>query len=212
MWASAGRDFRCGSSLTTPSGCIRPARPRRNPFCEERMRLINRAALLALLLALSGSAKKFYNDDPLFKEPPPRDASQALSRKLSDYYDLFMHSLSKPGDRNNKRHITPAQAVNTLGEPMDGAWYAHRHYFQRMSIDELVRGAGGDRPPEGRWTVASAKSEGVTPGFTILDGKKRRYFMKFDPLTNPEMATAAETITARFFHALGYHVADEYIV
>src|SRR5262249_2758295 len=128
------------------------------------------------------------------------------------YYDLFMHSLGKPGDRNHKGHTTPAQAVNTLGEPMDGAWYTHRHYFQRMSIEQLVRGPGGDQPPEGRWTVVSAKSEGGTPGFTILDGKKRRYFMKFDPLKNPEMTTSAEAITVRFFHALGYHVADEYVV
>jgi hypothetical protein len=41
---------------------------------------------------------------------------------------------------------------------------------------------------------------------------KRRYFMKFDPAAYPEMATAAEVISARFFHALGYNVADEYIV
>src|SRR5262249_8928760 len=87
-----------------------------------------------------------------------------------------------------------------------------RHYSHRMAVDQLVRGPGGDRPPQGRWTVVSAKSEGVTPGFTILDENKRRYFMKFDPREYPEMTTAAEVISARFFHALGYHVADEYIV
>jgi hypothetical protein len=173
---------------------------------------VKHAIFLALYLAASGPAKTVYDDDPLLTEPPPIDASQALPRKLSDYYDLFLHTLSKPGERDSKYHPIPAQGVNTLGEPMDGAWYTRRHYFQRMPIEQLVRGPGGDRPPEGRWTVVSAKSEGVTPGFTILDEKKRRYFMKFDPLAFPEMATAAEVISARFFHALGYHVADEYIV
>src|SRR5262249_34228719 len=183
----------------------------RNLFCEDMMKQVKQAILLALYLAAAGSAKKFYDDDPLLKEPPPKDASGVLPRKLGDYYDLFLHTLGKPGERNTRALQAPARAVNTLGEPMDGAWYTPRHYFHRMAVDQLVRGPGGDRPPQGRWTVVSAKSEGVTPGFTILDENKRRYFMKFDPREYPEMTTAAEVISARFFHALGYHVADEYI-
>jgi hypothetical protein len=58
--------------------------------------------------------------------------------------------------------VLRAKAVNTLGEPMDGAWYTHRHYWH--------------------------------------------------PLSNPEMATAADMISARFLHALGYHVYDSYLV
>jgi hypothetical protein len=46
----------------------------------------------------------------------------------------------------------------------------------------------------------------------MVDAKKRRYFVKFDPLSNPEMATAADMISARFLHALGYHVYDSYLV
>jgi hypothetical protein len=102
-----------------------------------------------LSLAAAASARKIYDDDPLIQEPAPADASQALSRKLSDYYDLFLHTLAKPGERGGKLHPIPAQAVNTLGEPMDGAWYTHRHYFDRMTMEQLVRGAGGDRPPAG---------------------------------------------------------------
>src|SRR6185295_7850450 len=108
------------------------------------MKQINLAIFLALYMTSVGSAKNIYDDDPLFKEPQPIDASQALPRKLSDYYDLFLHTLGKPGERETKRHEIPAQAVNTLGEPMDGAWYTHRHYFDRMSMEQLVRGPGGD--------------------------------------------------------------------
>ena len=149
------------------------------------MKQVKQAILLALYLAAAGSAKKFYDDDPLFKEPAPKDASGVLPRKLGDYYDLFLHTLGKPGERNTRGFQVPARAVNTLGEPMEGGWYTPRHYFHRMPIEQLVRGAGGGQPPTGRWTVVSAKSEGVTPGFTILDEKKRRYFMKFDPLARP---------------------------
>jgi hypothetical protein len=83
-----------------------------------------------------------------------------------------------------------------------------------MSVAELVRGPGNERPPDmsGKWTVVKAKSEGVTPGFEFLDPKKRRYVLKFDPLEYPEIATAPDTLVSKFFHALGYHVPENYIV
>jgi hypothetical protein len=36
--------------------------------------------------------------------------------------------------------------------------------------------------------------------------------IKFDPPSNIELATAAEVVGARFFHALGFHVPETYIV
>jgi hypothetical protein len=176
---------------------------------------MNRALLLLLpLSAAFGQQMKFYPDDPLDREPPPLNAEKVLSRKLSDYYDLFSHQFGKTGERQPKTGSPiPARAINTLGEPMDGPWYAKRHYYKRMSAEELKRGPGNSTPPSGsKWTVVGAKSEGITPGFTILDENKRRYFIKFDPLTNPEMATAADSIASRFFYALGYHVPQNYIV
>jgi hypothetical protein len=168
---------------------------------------------LAAVPALSQRVK-FYSDDPLQSEPPPRNVEKALNRKLSDYYDLFSHQFWLPGELQPKKGPPiRAKAVNTLGEPMDGAWYTKRHYYKRMSIEELKNGPGSATPPQGtKWTVVSAKSEGITPGFTILDEKKQRYFIKFDPLTNPEMATSADAISSRFFHALGYHTPENYII
>lgn len=55
----------------------------------------------------------------------------------------------------------------TLGEPMDGPWYMHRHYSKRMPAGGLAPGAGGNTPPaDGPWTVVKANSEGIMPGFT----------------------------------------------
>jgi hypothetical protein len=62
----------------------------------------------------------FYPDDPLIKEPAPLDVGKVLSRKLSDFYDFLQNDFARPG-RHDKH--TSAQGVNTLGEPMDGAWY-----------------------------------------------------------------------------------------
>src|SRR4029453_13129957 len=50
-----------------------------------------------------------------------------------------------------------------------------------------------------------------SPGFTIRDGAGQRYFIKFDPPSNPEMASGAEVISTKFFHAFGYHVPENYL-
>jgi hypothetical protein len=172
---------------------------------------------LTLLLAMTATltaADKFYSDDPLQNEPRPRDASGVRSRKLNDYYDLLENSFKKRGERNTKKVTIRARDVNTLGEPMDGAWYTHRHYWNPMTVEQLQLGTGGKNPPspEGSWTVISAKSEGITPGFVMKDSKNDEYFVKFDPLSNPELATGAEMICSRFFYALGYHVPDYYLI
>ena len=170
----------------------------------------------ALLLAAAcpAGAQKFYPDDPLTKELRPRDASGVKSRKLSDYYDLVENSYGKRGEHGTPQKGIPARDVNTLGEPLDGAWYTHRHYWEPMTIEQLQLGAGGKNPPSesGQWTIVSAKSEGISPGFEMMDSKNDRYHVKFDPLRNSEMATGAEMIVSRIFHALGYHVPDYYLI
>jgi len=177
---------------------------------------------MIVLLLLSGSplwAKKFYSDDPLLREPRPLPVDEVAVLRLSQYYDFFHHTFATPGELNTektKKHqpVVRAQGVNTLGEPMDGAWYTHRHYWKPMSIEELVRGPGGSTPPssDGKWAIVSAKTQGISPGFTMVDAANRKYFVKFDPVSYPELATACETIVSRILYALGYHVDDNYLI
>ena len=144
------------------------------------------SSLLVLLLSCSAplSARKFYDDDPMEKVPPPVNVANALSRKLSEHYDFFRNTFFQTGERQSKNRLIPAQEVNTLGEVPDSSWYTNRHYRQPMSIEELVRGPDKGSAPstDGPWKVVAAKSEGITPGFTIIDSLGRRYVMKFDPL------------------------------
>jgi hypothetical protein len=53
--------------------------------------------------------------------------------------------------------------------------------------------------------------EGISPGFTIRDATGQLYFIKFDPPSNPEMASGAEVICTKLFYAFGYHVPENYI-
>lgn len=170
---------------------------------------------LLILTLLPLSAQKFRADDPMEFELKPLTAGDALRRRLSDYYDAIVHTMATPGQLNRDlKDPIPSQAVNTLGEPLQGAWWVKRHYYSRMSLKELIAGPGLDHAPStaGRWTVVGAKTEGITPGFVMVDEKKELYFIKFDPLTNPEMATGADHVAIRLVHALGYHVPENYLV
>lgn len=168
----------------------------------------------ALLLALTPGldARRFYPDDPVERMPRPVPVKSARKRGINDYYDFFKNTLTDPG-RPPRKNIPPAGAVNSLGEVPDSDWYTNRHGRRRMAIAALVRGPEKAGPPAGgAWEVVAAKTEGVTPGFTIQDSKGGTFLLKFDPPDYPEMATAADVVTSRFLYALGYHVPENYIV
>jgi hypothetical protein len=170
---------------------------------------VQQRLLTALLLALPLAAQKFYPDDPLPREPRPMPVGKALNRPINEYFDFFLNTFAQPaGDQ--KHAPGPSQAVNTLGEVPDSAWYTNR----RLSIDEMVRGPGNSKPPatDKPWSVVSGKNEGITPGLVIRDSAGRRYFLKFDPMSNPELASAADIIGSKFFYALGYNTPENYIV
>ena len=143
----------------------------------------------------------------------------ARFRKLNDYYDLFSNTFGDVGERQDqtqggsKRKFTPAGGINTLGEVIDRSWFTNRVGSRPMSVDEVRGGAGEGNAPslEGEWTIVGAKTQGVTPGFRIRDSKGRNYLLKFDPLDYSEMATGADIIGSRLFHALGYNVPENYL-
>ncbi len=183
------------------------------------LRASRRVVAFAFVLALSAprtclAAKKFRADDPLEKEPPPLNASKVEPRALSDYYDLVENTFFRRGERNTKSRPVRSKSANTLGEVPDSPWYTNRIARRSMTTDELVRGPGNANPPslDAPWTIVAPKSEGVTPGFLVKDSTGRFFQLKFDPLTNPEMSTAAEVISSKFFYALGYNVHENYIV
>ncbi len=170
---------------------------------------IQQRFLTALLLAAPLAAQRFYPDDPLLREPRPMPVAKPLNRAINEYYDFFQNTLFEPV-KDEKHAPGPSQAVNTLGEVPDSAWYTNR----RLTIDEMLRGPGVSRPPatDKPWSVVSGKNEGITPGLVFKDSAGRRYFLKFDPLSNPEMASAADVLGSKFFYALGYNTPENYIV
>jgi hypothetical protein len=160
-------------------------------------------------VAIPVAGQRFKPDDPVWKDHDDRlPVNDLKSYEASETYDFALHSFL----RKREKEPRPAANVNTLGEVPDSAWFTNRHGRRRMSLEELTRGPDtGVGPAEGQWTVTQGKNEGVTPGFRIRDAKGVTYVVKFDPPANQEMASAAEVISTKFFHAMGYNVPENYL-
>lgn len=156
---------------------------------------------------------RFRADDPLWREPAPISVGKLTQRKIDDAYDQLEKTFWRPG-KPGPEGPPPSLGVNTLDEVPDSAWYTNRHGRKRMSMEELLRGPGNERPPSdaGPWTILSAKTEGVTPGFVIRDKMGRRYMLKFDTPRFPNATSAADVIGSKIFYALGYYTPENYIV
>jgi hypothetical protein len=169
------------------------------------------AALLADTDGLLSSSPRFYDDDPVVREVDTKDASGVQPKSINLFYHEAQHLFATPGDEQDRRALN----VNTIDEVPDSSWFVDRILARdgrSMTVEDVARGPGTGRgPAPGPWTVLSGKREGITPGFTVLDANRERWFIKFDPPDYPEMATGAEVVVTKLFHALGYYVPENTI-
>jgi hypothetical protein len=170
-------------------------------------------ATTMLSIGASELALRIRPDDPIWSEPKPLPVGKLNPRKIDDAYDQLEKTFFLPG-KPDEKGPPRASGTNTLGEVPDSAWYTNRHGRRRMAMDELLRGPGASRAPgaNDQWTILSAKTEGVTPGFVIRDEAGRRYVLKFDTPRAPSSTTAADIIGSKIFYALGYYTPENYIV
>jgi hypothetical protein len=164
---------------------------------------------MALTAGAGAGRQKFYPDDPISRIVDAENASGVQKREIDLTYDTLENLFSWPGDRTpNVR----AQNVNTIDEVADSTWFTNRLGAVPGTVEELVKGPGsGTGPAPGRWTVISAKNDGVMPGFTVRDSAGQVWFIKFDPPGYPAMATGTEVLVARLFWGLGYHVPETHL-
>ena len=181
---------------------------------KKRLTLLLAGTVSAILLGefiLSNEGTKFRSDDPLGVDADQLPSPVPNSVRLSQVFDFVENSFGRR--LKKKEAILPAENVNTLGEVPDSSWFSNRMGKKVMTIEELVRGpnqrAGPDQSKP--WAVIGMKSQGITPGFTIRDGRKDTYFIKFDPPHHPQLSTSTEVISTKFFHAFGYHVPENYL-
>lgn len=169
--------------------------------------LLTAAVLLASHPPGRAAAPKFYPDDPIARDPETEDAAAVRRVAMSDTYDFAESSFFGAGDRTEQRALN----VNTVDEAPDSSWFTNRLGHDAWPVDRLVRGPDSGPGPLRPWTIVDGKMEGRSPGFTVRDRSAQLFFIKFDPPSNPEMASGAEIISTKFLHAFGYHVPENYV-
>ncbi len=155
------------------------------------------------------AGERFNRDDPIRVDDDKLDIERPADWGVYAYFDIYENSFQEQGDPEDKRAVN----INTLGEVPDSSWFQNRLGVREMSIDEIVRGpnlTGG--PVDGPWTVIGRPTGGVTPKFIVEDADGQRFILKFDPVENPEIASVAEMVSSRLYHAFGFNVAEAYVV
>jgi hypothetical protein len=177
------------------------------------MRIFNLHVLIlisSLLVSVPLHAQRFHSDDPIWEDPDRvLIAKPAEIDDLSQALDLLLNTFAYRPEKRIRR----AENINTLGEVPNSSWYTNRMSARVMTIEELVQGPDrGPGPDMTRpWVIIGAKNQGITPGFTIRDARGDIYFIKFDPLAHPQLATSTEVICTKFFYAFGYNVPQNYL-
>ena len=167
-------------------------------------------ALLIMSALPSGAGRRFFDDDPIAREPETQDASRVQEWEIDLFIDLATNLFGRPGD---PARDVPARNINTIDEVPDSSWFTNRILAHPVSTADLVRGPlTGSGPAPGAWTAIAQKSAGFAPGFTIRDSRGEVWFVSFDAAGHPEAATGAIVVANRIFWALGYWQVENYLV
>lgn len=178
------------------------------------------AAVAVASMARAGTLAE-ANDDRSIPEPAYDGSGEYLwwdgARNMT-FYQLgrvvdLGESLHAAGRLVGLAPSREALDVNALDEVPDSSWFTNRHHLHRLSPSELERGPNVGPPPAatGPLTVISGKRDGMTPGFVLEDESGRRFVVKFDPPEAPELATAAEIVSSRILHALGWNIPEYHL-
>ena len=184
---------------------------RLTPITSTAMRLWYSTVLVVIATAIASGAQlpRFFPDDPISREPVTQNVTNAKRYEPDLAYETLENLFWRPGERDTGQH---AKNVNTVDEVPDGPFFVNRAGRLPLTPAVVARAANtSDGPKPGPWTVVSAKSDGVTPGFTIRDTANQLWFIKFDPPGWRAMATGTEVVAAKLFWAAGYHTAEYYI-
>ena len=180
-----------------------------------------------LLMTVSAAAGKdalrdapviWYDDDRNDIAEPRRRQPNLLWDGPKETVQRPLVRITRPGrlirrarSRFGGDHVRFPSDVNSLGEVVNSTWFTNRIGLYPMLPEEAARGPmTGDGPDRSApWTVVSARTEGVTPGFNIRDAGGDHYLIKFDPPGYLNMTTAAGVVCNRIFHAAGYSVPED---
>ena len=167
------------------------------------------ALTVASLATAGGAGRRFYDDDPIAREPESQDASRAervdIGLLFDLTWDLFVTGRRQPSN-------TRARNVNTIDEVPDSSWFTNRVGARAITADVIARGpALGTPPAPERWVIIREKTAGVNPGFTARDANGETWFLSFDAPESPDGSTAEVVVASKLFWSLGYNQVEMFL-
>ena len=109
--------------------------------------------------------------------------------------------------------LPEALNVTRFDDVVNSSWYEHRITEGNMSPEDVARGPTTVGPDTSNLlTVVAGKAAGISPGFNVRDARGNTFVVKFDPIGNLHLASAAGVISSRLFHAAGYYTPEDFIV
>ena len=117
-------------------------------------------------------APKFYDDDPISREPETQDASGAASRDIGLFYsltyNLFVTARRPPA-------TTRAGNLNTIDEVPDSSWFTNRIGARPITPSEIAARRQRRSAARARrgGSIIREKSAGFAPGFTASRCQRR---------------------------------------
>jgi hypothetical protein len=170
------------------------------------------AAFVVLVAAgalVATAGPKFYDDDPIAREPESRSAAGA---KLLDYSLFYEYAANLFVEANRQPSNRRAGNINTIDEVPDSSWFENRIGADAITVERLTRGPNvGPPPASDKWTLLREKSAGTNPGFTARDANGQTWFLQFDAPESPEASTGAVEVMTKLFWALGYNQVETFI-
>jgi hypothetical protein len=143
----------------------------------------------------------FEHDDADVRVVPAATDLQELDQTL-----VIRDGLEGEVDRTlSLEGRTPALDVNAADEVPCSTWFCARNHLHPMTPAEVAADPPGE-PPVLPLTVVKGKDGGASTGFQVVDAKGRKFMLKVDPAGHMGIATGAELVGYRLFHAAGYDV------
>jgi len=103
----------------------------------------------------------------------------------------------------------PARDVNALDEVPCSTWFCPRNHLRPLTPAEAAAGSAG-LPPRLPLRIVKGKVRGAALGYEVRDADGRKFLLKPDVAGHAGMASAAEVIGDRIFHAAGYNVPSSF--
>ena len=174
-------------------------------------------ALAPATAAENSTGKKFYPDDPLWKEPAPRPVTQVANRQVDDLYDFLENSYVTPRREGKlseawrrslrsmsirwaKFRTAPGTPTGTHSADVDRRTAARTgQQHAARARRRLAHHCGQERRRD-----AGIRHRGRAQESVPAEIRSAAII--------PELCSAADVIGSKFFYALGYITPENYIV